>query len=90
MRMRMRVRLRLRLRLRLRGATNKIPAYGNAIIETEAMQRCYSTIVNFFSAWGLQPAKKYLDKILRSAMDKKATKLNPSNYFKTLNGLIVG
>lgn len=63
----------------------------NSFIETEEIQECYSTIVDFFSAWGLQPAKKYLYKILRSAMDKKATSLNPSNvlyYFKTLNNLI--
>lgn len=63
----------------------------NAIMEAEEMQLCYSTVVDFFSAWGLQPAKKYLYKILRSAMDEKATRLNPSNvlyYFKTLNGLI--
>jgi hypothetical protein len=64
----------------------------DTILETEEMQQCYSTIVDFFSAWGLEPSKKYLYKILRSAMDKKATRLNPSNvlyYFKTLNSLIV-
>ena len=59
--------------------------------ESKKIQQAYTHISEFFDAWSMQQANRYLFKILQSAIDTKSTKLNPSNVlylFKTLDNLI--
>lgn len=61
----------------------------NASVYQKA-QYGYGVITEFFDAWSLPTAKKYLKKILEDAMSTKPTKINPSTvlyFFKTLGGL---
>ncbi len=60
------------------------------ILESLKMQAGYADIVDFFSAYSLAQARKYLEKILKAANANRASKLNPSNtlfFFEKLQQL---
>jgi len=59
--------------------------------ESKKIQQAYTSISEFFDAWSLQQANRYLFKILQSTMDTNPTNINPSTvlyFFKTLDSLI--
>jgi hypothetical protein len=55
------------------------------------MQAAYAAIAGFFDAWGLPNARRLLYRILKSATEAKATRIDPSRvlyFFRTLETLL--